>query len=264
MRPKDYILKTVETWVAPPENDVRVLGMPQIYEAVQGRNCQPRTIERASTWDKMRKRCYFKANYTCEACGKDLGQGECQAHEIFSTNYRTGEAKFERLICLCKKCHLYVIHNGRALTRYKHGDPMYSKKLLLDGVEHAFRLVSEYNKHRGDSEEELLLAPGFLAYVRQDELRKPIMELLEKYNVRFYKIIKHPAKWEKWHVLYNGKKYMSPYKDHDDWEEKMKLYDKAEKRFEMVERYRGGVFDEIDKIIEEEKNGETEIGRARL
>lgn len=596
MKPKNYIVKTVNKWTAPSKNDVRVLGMPTIYEAVQGRGCQPRTIEHSSEWDKMRKRCYFKANYKCEICGKDLGSGECQAHEIFSTNYVAGEAKFERLICLCQtcvdedtevltssgwkkiptvttddnvacwdkdgsitfqhpittvksykqnaikitkgkdelffsedhriplrvaakqsttygeihdvlakdynathyynwliggvtkgdehlsanervfiaieadghlawdkdnirrrsdkddkrqrarnnrykskkyrytytirllktrkierlkklleestlaykitketssnycdfvvwtnveckkfsnsfkqemasnkalefieelifwdgtyaqgistwytnkpeeiafvqgvaaqcntrthvsvvnrignlrkgewntpyerlsyavnfrsvkvelcarelkpqkikwekqmycittptsyfiakrgnlvfvtgNCHLLVIHVGRALTRYKHGDPLYSKKRLLDGVEHAFRLVSEYNKHRGDSEEELLLGPGILAYARQDELREPLMALLKKYNVRFYKTTKHPAEWGKWHVLYKGKKYMSPYKDHDAWEEKMKEMDSNGKRFEMVERYKGGVFDEIDKIIKEEENG---------
>lgn len=251
-KPKDFIVKTISEWTAPPRNDVRVLGMPTIPEQVMGKGCQPRTIEPSAVWDKMRRRCYFNANYTCEVCGKDLDPGENQAHELFSYNYATGEAKFERLICLCKIDHLLCIHTGRALTMFKHGDPVYSKKRLLEGAEHAFKLVSEYNK---DHDDELLLGPGFLAYLREPRLHDEMEALIKKYGVRFYKTPKKIAPWEDWHVLYKGRKYMTPYKDHADWEKKMAELDKNTKRFEMVERYHGGVFDEIDKIIEEESDG---------
>lgn len=252
----NYVAKAITKWEAPDKNDVRVLGMPPIFEAVQGKGCQPRTIERPSVWDKMRKRCYFNAGYKCEVCGAE--PDALHAHEVFSTNYKTGEAKFERLICLCKTCHLLVIHTGRALTRYKHGDPLYSKERLLKGAEHAFKLVSEYNKTHKD---ELLLSPGLFAYTREKELAEPMKKLIEKYKVHFYSIpkAKDQAPWGEWHVLYKGKKHPTPYKDHDDWEQKMADLNKKEGRFKQLDTVRGGVFDEIDKLIEDEKGGGNEV-----
>lgn len=81
MSHKDIVIKKIPAWVPPEKNDARVLGMPNIYYAVQSSGMQPRTILGATEWNKMRKLCYFRANYTCEACGEYQGPGKCDCLE---------------------------------------------------------------------------------------------------------------------------------------------------------------------------------------
>lgn len=246
-------MNIVKKWTAPPKNDARVLGMPNIPSMLQGSGCQPRTIVGKANWDKMRKRCYYKANYKCEACGKDLEKGKCHAHELFTIDYTKGTSTFERLVCLCPLCHVYGVHSGRALTFYKHGDPLYSAERLLDGAENLFKIVYEWNKaHKRKIEVFCTMAD----YLKQDELREPMQELIGKYEIEFYKPVsgKKQAPWDAWEMIYNGKRYHTPYKDHKDYEQKMAELNKSQQRHEMTDRLHGGVFDEIDKIIQGEEN----------
>ncbi len=250
---KIKIKHTVSKWKAPPINDVRVLGMPNIPDPLQGPGCQPRTIAGNKGWDVMRKKCYADAGYKCEACGYEHQfPADLHAHELFDIDYRTGESRFVRLVCLCKKCHLYFIHSGRALTMYKHGDPLYSKERLLDGVEHGFKAISEYNKtHKKPINVFMTIAQ----YAKQPELGQPMLELAEKYGIEFYKPVsgKKQAKWEDWKMIWNEREYRTPYADHDAYESKMLELNKKQERFATVERMSGGVFDEIDKLLGEEE-----------
>ena len=168
------IEKKVAKWKAPPKNNVRVLGMPNIPHPLQGPGCQPRTIAGTKVWDAMRKKCYEDAGYECEVCGyKHQFLADLHAHELFDIDYEKGTSTFVRLICLCKKCHLYFIHSGRALTMYKHGDPLYSKEKLLDGVEHGFKLISEYNKTATAANGTVATLMKILTTFAEEEEKKP-------------------------------------------------------------------------------------------
>lgn len=248
-------MEKVAKWNAPPKNNVRVLGMPNIPQPLHGPGCQPRTIASTKIWDAMRKKCYEDAGYKCEVCGYEHQfLADLHAHEVFSIDYKKGTSTFVRLICLCKKCHLYFIHSGRAHTMYKHGDPLYSKERLLDGVEHGFKLISEYNeKHKRPIRVFMTIAQ----YMDEPELKDDVAKLIDKYNIEFYKPVagKEQAKWEDWRMIWNGREYKTPYSDSAEWESKMEELNKKGDRFGTKKRMSGGVFDEIDKLLNEEVNG---------
>ncbi|QUL77221.1 putative NHN endonuclease [Escherichia phage UPEC06] len=65
-------------------------------------------------WDKVRRKCYQEANYTCEVCGGKGGNGRkhpVEAHEIW--DFVNGEVVLRGVIALCPPCH-EVKHIGRA------------------------------------------------------------------------------------------------------------------------------------------------------
>lgn len=214
---RKYKIDKIEEWIAPKENGIEILTMPNIPWAMQGKNLQPRTIVGTSEWNKMRTRCYFKADYRCEACGKDLANGGYQAHEVFSTNFVKGEHKFERLICLCQSCHLGTIHSGRALSLYRQHSYLMNKKKLLLGVEHSFKIIYNYNKQYNTN---LKLYASFIEYFTEPSIKKEMEAIYAKYPVEFYGP-KKMADFPEWTMYYNGNEYKSPYKDMDDYKEKI-------------------------------------------
>ena len=178
---------------------------------------QPRTIYGAANWDRMRKRCYYNADYRCEACGKDLDRGRCQAHELFSYDYAEGKAKFERCVCLCETCHLRGVHSGRLCTLYKKGQA--SKRQVIEGAENLFRNISEWsNAH--PSEPELRAFHAWLDFLKFPDLKNDMLALINKYNVQFYLPIMKKG-WGEWSVLVGAKEYKSPYKSEAEWEKAM-------------------------------------------
>ena len=220
---KDRIVKTLDEWVPPESNDARILGAPNIFKALHGWGLQPRTIVGETEWNKMRKLCYFRAGYTCEACGEYQGPGKCHAHELFRCNWKEGYSEFDRLICLCPKCHLIGQHSGRALTLYKKGDAVMNKTYILDGIEHVFKAVHKYNQTHDD---EILMYPLFaVEYTKDPLLGEPVKQLIEKYDIHFYGLCK-AAPWEQWRMIYDGKEYKTPYANVTDYEKKMEEYDK--------------------------------------
>ena len=184
----------------------------------------------------MRKKCYYDAGYKCEACGKTLGPGECQAHELYTYNYVAGQAKFERCVCLCKQCHVQGIHSGRALTMYKKGNPLMTRQMLLDGAENLFRVLHEYNVAHPD-EEPLRAYATFVDYARWPELHDDMMALIKKYDVKFYQA--NPAflaKWGDWKLTIGNKSYPTPYKDKLAWEIAMAANDKQNHNVAIKEK----------------------------
>ena len=248
--------KTVDKWKAPAKNDARLLGMPNIPQPLHGPGCQPRTIVGTSIWNQMRIKCYEDAGYKCEACGfqGEPGKAQVHAHEVFSINYKTGESKFERLCCLCKKCHLGVIHSGRALTQYGKG--MIPFQDMLNNAEHGFKIVSEYNKtHKRQI---------YMFNTIQDwgskypELKEPLARLIKQYNIKFYGVVnkRHGAcDWGDWKMIFNGREYPTPYKDASEWEKAMEKMNEKQGRGLMQKRMSGGAFDELDKLLKGEEDG---------
>lgn len=248
------IEKKVTKWKAPAKNDVRVLGMPNIPHPLQGPGCQPRTIAGTKNWDIMRKKCYEDAGYKCEVCGYEhQAPADLHAHELFDIDYEKGTSTFVRLICLCPMCHLRFIHSGRALTMYKNGDPLYSKDRLLEGVEHGFKLISEYNKTH---KRQIYVFSAIADYLKEPELREPMEKLINHYHISFYKPVagKKQATWSDWKLIWNGREYRTPYADSREWEKKMTQLNKKQHRFETNKRMSGGVFDELDELLKGENN----------
>jgi hypothetical protein len=66
-----------------------------------------------STWDRIRKLVYLKANYVCEICGEKGKRHPVECHEVWEYDLNTCTQKLIRLIALCPDCHS-VKHIGRA------------------------------------------------------------------------------------------------------------------------------------------------------
>lgn len=249
----------VNRWEAPldlyephPERgpDARILTMPNIARPLHGRGMQPRTIFGATAWDHMRKKCYYDAEYRCEACGKDLGKGECHAHELFSTYWQDGYAQFIRCVCLCPLCHIRGIHSGRALTLYKQGNPLMSKDKLLEGAENVFAQLSKWNKEH-PKEKPLRAYDTWLDALKVESLTDGLQALIDKYHITFYaEDEKSMAKWAKWRVVIDNREYPTPYKSEKDWREAMEQASKTDADRKAKDPFTDPVYAEIKKMLD--------------
>lgn len=260
-----YDVRFVTEWVCPEGGGAPIIAMPNIPRPTHLLN--PRNLLGRSTWDHMRRACYAKADMTCEICGEKQEPGHCDCHELYDIDYVHGTVKFVRTICLCRKCHRLGIHSGRAITLYKNGNPLISKEGLLEGAENVFRLVHEYNQAHPD-EEELRVYSTFLEYLKQEDLEEPMRNLIDKYGIKFYEEnTKVMAHWHEWKLIIGDKEYPTPYKTEEDWQKAMDEQadrDTARLAQKISERtFSGKVYDELDKILEDNKGkeeNETRIG----
>lgn len=183
-------------------------------------NCAPRTVLGPTVWNKMRKDCYEKAHDTCEICGEcPEDKRKRHAHECYVIDYEKGTCTFIGVFCVCALDHLGAIHTGRALTLWSKGSPLITKEFLLEGAEKAFSLIHDYNKeHKAD----VRLYSTYIEYLKHDELREPMLELIKKYDVKFYsEDPKRMAKWSEWRLLLDGEEYPTPYKNEKAWQKAM-------------------------------------------
>lgn len=78
-------------------------------------------------WDKLRKACYKKADYTCEICGGRGDKRPVECHEVWDYDEEKNIQKLIGLIALCPNCH-QVKHIGFASI---NGNFEISKKHLM-------------------------------------------------------------------------------------------------------------------------------------
>ena len=255
-RPK-FDIEYVTEWKAPEKiegPDPRIICMPNVPKPTH--NMAPRTLLGKSTWDHMRRRCYFLANYTCEICGaevgKDIEKRDYHGHELYSINYETGTVKFERVVGICALCHTRCIHTGRAFTMYKKGNPFMTAKMVLEGAEHAFSLVHKWNTEHPE-EEPLRLYATWIEFAKDKQIGEDICKLIEKYDVKFYaQNSKSQAPWGDWKLIIGNKEYPTPYANEQEWEKKMEELNRTQTTDSRnyKDPFAGGIFDEIKKTLE--------------
>ena len=151
MAKDEFDIKTVLAWTAPKEDGAPIIAMPNVPAPLHGQ--APRTLLGKSTWDHMRKYCYYNAGYKSQISGEDLdgttNDKKCNAHELYSYDYVHGKAYFERAVCISPVEHNFI-HSGRMLTMYKQGDPLTTAERVLEGLEHGFEQIKKYNdEHKG-------------------------------------------------------------------------------------------------------------------
>lgn len=244
-----YDIKLIKKWRPPKYRDLHALiAMPNIPKPTHG--LAPRTLLGSSTWNYMRKAAYAKANNTCEICGaKPENLRHRHGHEVYEIDYEKGTVKFVRVFCVCSLCHLGCIHSGRALTLYKQNNPLYPKEFLLEGAEHAFKIINKYNKDHPKAD--LRAYVTFLDYLKCPDLKEPMERLIEKYKIKFYKEdMKNIADWKDWKLIIGNQEYPTPYEDEAAWEEAMIEKSKQDTARKAINRFEGGVYNELDSIIE--------------
>ena len=215
-----FLVEKKTEWLAPDENDARILTMPNIPRPLH--TVAPRNYMGQAEWDKKRRRCYYDANYTDEIMGTDLDKGKCQAHELYDFFYTTKTSVFKRVVCLSELTHQRGIHTGRMLSLYKKGSPLYSKKRVLEGIENTFRLIFEYNRLNSlTSDRKIKPYYVWLDYLNEPELKKEVLALIKRYNIEFWieYSVNEEESWGDWKLLYNNKEYRSPFNSEADWRE---------------------------------------------
>lgn len=244
---KKYEIEKRTRWKCPDEIDARILGSPNIVKPLHG--CPPRTFMGQTAWDKLRKRIYYLADYKCQICGVDCSApGQIAAHELYTVNYIDGTSVYEKAICICPSCH-NMIHSGRLLTLFKQGNFLYPKKKVLSVIEHGFKLIHEWNEAHPDSTK-LKAYETITEYIRCENIKKEVEELIEKYNIEFWgEDKKSMAKWGDWKLIYGNKEYPTPYKDYAAWEKAMGEKTKEDVVRQMNNPFSGGAFDEIEKLL---------------
>lgn len=250
---KQYDVKLIDRWTPPKEGeDIRpLIAMPNLPKPTHA--MAPRTLLGSATWDRMRKFCYAQADNTCEICGeKPENLRHRHAHEVYEIDYMKGEVKFIRAFCICALDHLGCIHTGRAITLFKQGNPLYPKEFLLEGAGKAFKTIYEYNQDHPGADLRAYIT--FLDYLKQDELREPMEELIDKYNIKFYQEVINPnLKWGDWKLIIGDQEYPSPYQSEKDWKnamEKQAEKDSARQlQKNLEEKFSGGVYDELNKFL---------------
>lgn len=248
---KEYDVKLVDGWLPPKGDDLRpLIAMPNIPRPLHGVN--PRTLLGATTWNHMRRFCYNQAHDTCEICGaKPEDLRKRHGHEVYEIDYANGTAKFVRVFCVCALCHLGCIHTGRALTLWKNNNPLYPTRFLLQGAEHAFKIINEYNRDNPGAD--LRAYSTFLDYLKYDELRPTMEYLIEKYNVKFYTEVENMVEWGNWKLIIGDQEYPTPYASKEEWKatmEEREAKDSARLLQKTMEgKFTGGVFNEVDNII---------------
>ena len=246
-----YDVKVVDGWLPPKGDDIRpLIAMPNIPRPLHGVN--PRTLLGASTWNRMRKFCYNQANDTCEICGyKPENLRHRHGHEVYEIDYAKGTAKFVKVFCVCSMCHLACIHTGRALTLWKKDNPLYPTEFLLNGAEHAFKIISEYNHDYPDAD--LRAYSTFLDYLKHDELKRPMEELIAKYNIKFYTEVEDMVEWKDWKLIIGDREYQTPYTSESEWKATMEERENKDSarllQKKMEESFSGEVYDEVKQII---------------
>lgn len=255
---KEYDVKLITKWEPPEGEDLRpLIAMPNLPKPTHA--LAPRTLLGVGTWNHMRKACYAKADNTCEICGdKPENLRHRHAHEVYGIDYEKGTVKFVRAFCICALDHLGCIHTGRAITLYKAHSPLYPKEFLLEGAEKAFKTIYEYNQDHPGAD--LRAYVTFLEYLRCDELEKPMKELIDKYKMKFYmEDPKKVAPWDQWKLIIGSREFPTPYKTESDWKEAMKKRGEQDSarimQKSIEEKFSGGVYNELDNIIKEAKDG---------
>lgn len=246
----EFDIKTVLAWTAPKEDGAPIIAMPNVPAPLHGQ--APRTLLGKSTWDHMRKFCYYNANYKSQISGEDLdgttNDKKCNAHELYSYDYVHGKAYFERAVCISPVEHNFI-HSGRMLTMYKKGNPLMPKKYLLKVVENGFRIIHDWNKAH-PKKRPLRVYATIADYALVPSLREEMLELIDKYDIKFYKEDdKMTAGWGEWSLHIGNKDYESPYATQKEWEEAMSNNDKTNHNVALNSALTGGVFDEVNAII---------------
>ena len=168
--------------------------------------------------------------------------GNC--HEAYVIDYEKGTCIFAGVFCLCALDHLGCIHTGRAITLYSKNSPLITKEFLLEGAEKAFTIISSYN--RDHPEADLRAYCTYLQYLKFEELRKPMLKLIKKYDISFYsEDPKKMAPWGEWRLILDGEEYPTPYKNEKEWE-------KAMEKKTYNDKFGKGVGIEVKPLTEEE------------
>ena len=172
--------------------DVQILLEPQIIKCLHGLN--PRTILGQKWWDEKRQIAYASTGYHCAACRVSkyaaLYHKWLEAHELYTINFDDYSYKLERIVPLCHSCHNFI-HCGRL-------------EALLDA---GLCSPKKYNA--------IMSRGNYLLKMHNLDKEAHLLKLCGNDLDRWFP--ESDGSWKKWHLILDGKKYYSKFKDEVDW-----------------------------------------------
>ena len=188
--------------------------------AMRSEAFRARTLLEKSWWDEKRYKAYAKSavssaegwdlprhDYHCWACGIHKLDAKyhqwLEGHECYIINYKDGIMELKEIVALCHSCHNFI-HSGRLLQLYIKGD--ISKAKALDILNHGFDILLANR-----------LKPFVAAIICWCSLRGYNKETILDLSKRAMPLPTGFAEWNDWHLIIEGKKYYSLFKNIDDW-----------------------------------------------
>jgi len=173
-----------------------LLQHENIPKPLHGMN--PRTILGRMWWDKKRQEAYAKEKYHCWACGVHKSEAKyhrwLEGHENYDINYETGCVRLIEITALCHSCHNFI-HSGRMYMMVQQGEIKLSK--MIDIMEHGLTILKRNNLTPSDS-------------------TKIICKMLTELEIKVQNEMSF-ADWQDWHIIFDGKKYYSKFRDINEW-----------------------------------------------
>lgn len=158
-----------------------LLAHPPLPKPVHGLN--PRTIKGQKWWDEKRFEAQEKNNFHCWSCGVHKSEAHyhqwLEGHESYLIDYKNGRMELEEIVSLCHCCHNYI-HSG--LLQIKLA------KRQIDEDKYNF-IINHGNE----------LVKDLPAWKFPDE-----KDICKDYS--------------KWHLVIDGKKYFSNFKNEQEWQ----------------------------------------------
>lgn len=183
-----------------------ILSAPNIPKPLHTVN--PRSILGKDWWDIKRKEAYATHGYKCWACGVPKRSAYyhkwLEAHEDYDIDWNTGRVELKEIVALCHSCHNFI-HNGRLYNIYLNGEVDFDK--VWDILEHGFDICIRNN-----------IQPYYGAFKVKYMLEGMPEEKAEELAKEFGWYPENLAGWDKWHLVLEGKKYYSPFKNLQEWE----------------------------------------------
>lgn len=155
-------------------------------------------------------------------------------------------ARRDNFVFVTGNCHVRFIHSGRMMTMYEHGDPLMPAEAVLEGIEHGFKQIKEWNDaHKGS--EKLRACSVLIDFTTDIEIGHKVQDLIDKYDIEFY-MVTGEAAWSDWKLIIGNKEYPTKYADVKEWEEAMEKNnaEQLEKRNTWAARHKK--FDGIDSV----------------
>ena len=179
----------------------KIITHPHIPKPLHGMN--PRSILGDIWWNKTRKEAYDRYNNHCISCGVHKTEAKkykwLEAHENYSINYETGQVNIISIEPLCHYCHNFI-HSGRLQ--------------MIEGKEKTRIEVIEILNHGLDILRKNTLNGFYLTIDYAESLGLNVRDV-GRCNTGTLNI--KMADWDKWHLLLEGEKYFSKFKNYEEW-----------------------------------------------
>ena len=186
-----------------------ILVHPTIPKPMHGIN--PRTIKGKSWWDVVRKEAAAENNNCCWACGVHKSRAMfhkwLEGHECYDIDYETGRIEMRELTSLCHACHNFI-HSGRVLSQCSSGiiSPRRADKIFR----HGFSILND-----AGITPHIHSMLNFLLF--QNRESEDIIAIIEDRGYSVSDLEKDDVAWQDWHLIVDGEKHFSPFKDYKAW-----------------------------------------------